>query len=400
MPTSRAVIGIVLALATLTACSSDDDGVEVELLAGGGEQSDGTGADASVPGPLQRLTSGSDGTLWGVTGSHVLVEIDAEGVVRSTQLQLDSGAVQEIAAAPDGTVYVLPDRAGQEGAEAVVLQLADGELQPAVGVPAGEPDRPGPVTPDGEPAAEARLGPVGDIAVDAEGRLLLTEQVDPAGADAGFLLRRVESDGTLSTVAGRPNPDHDRELTDDESAAAFFPDGAAATDLVLFAESAIAAGPGEQVAVQTTRSVYVVDGGSATTVLGAAGGGPLPAATAGPFAGSAGALTLDYQAGFPQLTLAVNPDGAILASAASIGGIDHDAFAWRVEDGGDRAQAVADAAAGDAQTANPTLYVTPGGDAAVATVFGGPATWLDDDTIAVAASGDGDQIVVTLDVED
>ncbi|WP_116947288.1 hypothetical protein [Jiangella endophytica] len=400
MRTSRAVIGVIIALTTLTACSSDDDGVEVELLAGGGDQPDGTGADASVPGPIYRLTSDGNGTLWGVTGSHVLVQVDSEGAVRSTQLQLDSGAVQEIAAAPDGTVYVLPDRAGQEGGDAVVLELADGELQPAVGVPAGEADQPGPVTPDGEPATEAELGYVGDIAVDSEGRLLLTEQVDPAGADAGFLLRRVEGDGTLSTVAGRANPDYDRELSDDESAAAFFPDGTDSTDLTLFSESAIAAGPGERIAVQTTRSVYVIDDASATTVLGAAGGGQLPAATEGPFAGSADALTLDYQAGFPQLTLAVNPDGAILASATSLSGIDQDAFAWRVEDGSDRAQAVADAAADDSQTANPTLYVTPGGDATVATVFGGPATWLDDDTIAVAATGDDGQIIVTLDVDD
>lgn len=397
MRTSRAVIGVIIALTTLTACSSDD-GIEVGLLAGGGDQPDGSGADASVPGSIFRLTSDGDGTLWGVTGSHVLVEIDSEGAVRSTQLQLDSGAVQEIAAAPDGTVYVLLDRAGQESGDAVVLELSDGELRPAAGVPAGESEQPGPVTPDGEPADEAELGYVGDIAVDSEGRLLFTEQADPAGADAGFLLRRVEGDGTLSTVAGRPNPDYDRDLTDDESGTAFFPDGTAATDLTLFAESAIAAGPGEQIAVQTTRSVYVVDGGSATTVLGAAGGGTVPAATEGPFAGSADALSVDYQAGFPQLTLAVNPDGAVLAGTTSLSGIDEDAYQWRVEDGSDRAQAVADAAAGDAQTANPTLYVTPDGDASVATVFGGPATWLDGDTIAVAATGDDDQIIVTFDL--
>lgn len=399
--TSRAVIGVIIALTALAACSSDDDGgAEVRLLAGGGDDIDGTGADAALPFAITRLSSDGEGTLWGVTGTGVMVRIDSGGVVRSTQLQLDSGMVQEIAAAPDGTVYVLLDQAGQQSGEAVVLEFADGELQPAVGLPAGELDGPGPVTPDGEPAAEAELGHVGDIAVDSEGRLLFTEQADPAGADAGYLLRRVEADGTLVTVAGRPNPGYDGNLTDDESAEAFFPDGTPAADLTVFGESAIAAGPGEQVVVQTTQSVYALDDGSATTVLGAAGGGEIPPVTDGPFGASAAATSIDYQPGFPQLSLAVNADGGILASTGALSGYDADAFRWRVEDGSDRAQAVADAAAGDQQTSHPTLYVAPGGDATVAAAFGGPATWLDDDTIAVAATGEDDQIIVTIDVED
>ncbi|TDC54432.1 hypothetical protein E1212_03050 [Jiangella ureilytica] len=400
MRTSRTVIGVIIALTILAACSSDDDGAEVRLLAGGGDDIDGTGADAALPYSITRLSSGGDGTLWGVTGTGVMVRIDSGGVVRSTQLQLGSGMVHEIAAAPDGTVYVLLDQAGQEAGEAAVLEFADGELRPAVGVPAGEPEGPGPVTPDGEPAAEAELGHVGDIAVDSEGRLLFTEQADPAGADAGYLLRRVEADGTLVTVAGRPNPGYDGNLTDDESAAAFFPDGTPAADLTLFSESAIAAGPGEQVVVQTTQSVYAVADGSATTVLGAAGGGEIPPATDGPFGASAAATSIDYQPGFPQLSLAVNAEGGIVASTGALSGFDADAFRWRVEDGSDRAQAVADAAAGDQQTAHPTLYVTPGGDAMVAAVFGGPATWLDDDTVAVGATGEDDQIIVMIDVED
>ncbi len=396
------VIGTVIALTVVTGCSSDDEnGFEVELLAGGGDQSDGSGPDAALPFAITRLTSDGDGTLWGVAGTDVIVQVGEDGAVRSAQLQLAAGAVQEIAAGPDGRVYVLPDRSGQEGGDAVVYEYSDGELMPAAGVPAPTPEAPGPVTPDGAPAAEAELGYVGDIAVDSEGRLLFTEQADPAGADAGFLLRRVESDGTLATVAGRPNPDHDRSLTDDETSAAFFPDGTAAADLTLFSESAIAAGPGEQVVVQTTQSVFTIDGGIATTVLGSAAGGSAPPVTEdGPFNGTADALSIDYQPSFPQLTLAVNDDGGILASTGALTGWDEDAYGWRVEDGSEHAQAVADAAADDDQTAHPTLYLSADGQASVAAAFGGPAAWADDDTIAVAATGEDDQIIVLIDVPD
>ncbi|WP_162605697.1 hypothetical protein [Jiangella aurantiaca] len=401
MRTSRAVIGVIIALATLTACSSDDDGVEVRLLAGGGDQPDGTGADAALPFSIVRLTSDGDGTLWGVTGSDVLVEVDSEGTVRSTQLQLDSGAVQEIAAAPDGTVYVLLDQAGQDDGEAVVLELVDGELQPAVGVPAGDSGgESGPETPDGEPASEAELGYVGDIAIDSEGRLLFTERVDPAGPDAGYLLRRVDGDGSLTTVAGQPNPDADDDTTDDETAAAYFPDGTDTAELLLFTQTAIAAGPGEQVVVQTPQSVYTIDDGSATVVLGSPDGSVPPATEDGPFSESVGALSVSYRPGVPLLTLAVNADGGILAGTGPIDGWDENAYAWRVADGSDAAQAIADAAAGNEQTAIPTLYVSPGGEASVAAVFGGPATWLDDDTIAVGASGEDADIIVLVDVPD
>jgi hypothetical protein len=398
--TSRTVIGVIIVLTTLAACSSDDDGASVRLLAGGGDQADGTGADAALPFSITRLTSDGNGTLWGVTGSDVVVQVDSEGAVRSTQLQLDSGMVQEIAAAPDGTVYVLLDQAGQDGAEASVFEFADGELQPAIGVPAGPAEEPGPVTPDGEPAAEAELGFVGDIAVDSEGRLLFTERVDPAGPDAGAVVRRVETDGTLSTVAGRPNPDADGQTTDDENAAVFFPDGTAADELVLFTETAIAAGPGDQVVVQTPQSVYTVDDGTASVVLGSSGGSMPPATEDGPFGESADALGISYRPGVPLITLAANADGGILAGSSAITGWDENAYGWRVEDGSDAAQAVADAAAGNEQTAHPTLYVSPDGQASVAAMFGGPATWFDDDTIAVGATGEDAQIIVLVDVPD
>ncbi|TDE15930.1 hypothetical protein [Jiangella asiatica] len=400
MRTRKIVIGTVLALTVASACSSDDDGAEVRLLAGGGDQPDGSGADASLPFSIVRLTSDGNGTLWGVNGFDVVVEISSDGAVRSTELQLDDGSVQEIAAAPDGRVFVLPDEQGQEAGEAVVYELSDGELVPAAGIPAPSIDTPGPVTPDGEPAAAAELGYVSDIAVDSEGRLLFVERVDPVGPDAGYVVRRVEDGGELATVAGRPNPDADGSVADGEDDAVFFPeDGTAASDLTLFTETAIAAGPDDQVIVQTPQSVYTVQDGTATVVLG--GGGELPPATEdGPFSDATDARSVDYRPGVPLLTLAANADGGILASTDPITGWDEGAYAWQVEDGSDQAQAIADAAAGNEQTSHPTLYVAPDGQTSVAAVFGGPATWLDDDTIAVGATGEDDQIIVLIDLPD
>lgn len=396
------VIGTVIALTIVTGCSSDDEnGFEVELLAGGGDQSDGSGPDAALPFGITRLTSDGDGTLWGITGTDVVVQVDDDGNVRSSQAQLAAGAVQEIAAAPDGRVYLLPDPAGQEAADAVVYEYADGELTPAVGVPAPTPDAPGPITPDGEPAAEAELAVVGDIAVDSEGRLLFTERVNPAGPDTSYVIRRVESDGTLSTVAGRPNPDYDNQVTDEEAATAYFPDGLAATELTLFTETAIAAGPDDQVIVQTPQSVYVVADGTASVVLGASGGGEIPPATEeGPFGTSADARSIEYRPGVPLVTLAANAEGGILAGSGAITGYDAEAYRWSVEDGSENAQSIADAAADNERTAHPTIHVAPDGQASVAAVFGGPATWVDDDTMAVAATGDDEQIIVLIDVPD
>lgn len=85
---------------------------------------------------------------------------------------------------PDGGFAFLAGRR-----EAVYEVRPDGVLQTLAGT--GEPGFSG----DGGPATEARLQLVSDIAVDAEGRLLI--------ADAGNArVRRVAANGTISTVAG------------------------------------------------------------------------------------------------------------------------------------------------------------------------------------------------------
>jgi hypothetical protein len=90
-----------------------------------------------------------------------------------------------LAAAPDGSVYVLSDSR--------VLRLARGKLEPFIGsTRRGFAD-------DGTPAAEARFDAPQDIAVDRQGRLYI--------ADTGNgRVQRVGADGKLETLLGSAAP--------------------------------------------------------------------------------------------------------------------------------------------------------------------------------------------------
>ncbi len=113
----------------LGACSADTEGFDVDLLAGGGTDAEGSGSDAQLPSSIPYLTSDGRGTLWGASSTDELITVDA----------------------------------------------------------------------DGHPAVGAELGFVSDVAVDADGRLLLLEQVDPDRTDAETEETYVPAEGTDAT---------------------------------------------------------------------------------------------------------------------------------------------------------------------------------------------------------
>lgn len=88
-----------------------------------------------------------------------------------------------------------------------VVDLDSGAEEVLVGRPEQRPLplAPGaPVSPDGTPAAEAYLGTVLDVEVTHDGSVLWLEQLWVEYADQDiFVVRRLDADGTLQTVAGR-----------------------------------------------------------------------------------------------------------------------------------------------------------------------------------------------------
>ncbi|SDU86143.1 hypothetical protein [Jiangella alkaliphila] len=416
MRTSRAVIGVILALTAVTACTSDDDGgdgVEVELVAGGGDSplaaEPAAGRDIRLDGQVTALTSGPDGSVWAVAGGDTLVEITADGDVRSLEPELPAGAtaVTDLAVGPDGTVYAVADGAS----DASVFVLDSDTLQAALGVPAPPEELSArtPVSPDGTPAEEARLGQVVDIAADADGRLLFAESLlaEGGGLTGASMVRTVE-DGVLVTLAGQPWEDPTTAPETDQIPVTAFPDGSAATEIDLLGPIALAGGPDGDVLVRTGWSVLsIADDGTAGVVLGAdTSDDTLPVVTSdGPFAETVGATSIGYRAILDPKTFSVTGDGAIATGAIgnleSLTEDDHAPYEWVVTDGSERAQAIADSRASNTET-HSTVVVTPGGEVATADIASDDAAWYGDGRLAAAVYDDesDESIIVAIEIPD
>ncbi|WP_158602881.1 NHL repeat-containing protein [Jiangella rhizosphaerae] len=397
MRTSRAAIGVILALATLTACTSDDDGgdgFEVELLAGG---------DGSVPGPVRVLTAGPDESLWALAGDSSLVRIDSDGAAETTELRLPDGvnALADLAVAPDGTAYVLAEL--PDVGESSVYQVDGDQVVPAFGVPSdGGSDS----APDGTDAAGAALGPVADIAVDPEGRVLFVETHSPDGGVINSVqqVRRVDDDGTISTLAGTSEPGSGDDT-------GWFPeDGAEATSQSLAWPVFVSVAPSGDVYLRTGRSVLRVEDGGLTRVLGGDTSGLTTVPNteqSAPFEDAVEALDAGYESVDDRSTFAAGDSGVLVGAPVVPAELSSDvrsAFSWTVEDAAGEAQAYADAVVDpDSQASRQSeaaLYVSDG-TVTTASVIGSVSTWLDDDTIAtalVSSVASQETIVVTYDV--
>lgn len=391
-----AVLGATAVLA-LSACGSPPDPQSVTLLAGGGSDvlnarrgTPAQGTDVDLDGPVMRLSGRGDGTVWGLLDHTFVLSVDSDGTVRQQAAATESGDLVElvaVAAAPDGTVYVLPSDVGEIelGADAAVYTLDDDNVvRPAVGE-------------DGE------YGPVTAIAVDPEGRVLFVENVGDASPGANQFqphqVRRVEPGGSITTVAGATEVSDGGPSSDDYQAWIALPDGTPASEIPLYMHTALAVGGDGAVYLASGNNVAAIseDG----TLRHVAGGGPaqegappLPLDTA--FGEPVSAAELAYSTLAPRA--GANAAGDVVSSFL----VDSDEFgaddvvSWDVDRPNDATQGVVDAA----WEARPFMMIQDG-DAMLASALGHTAAWLDDDTIAIAAGDDdGRSIVVAVDVPD
>ncbi|NED96321.1 hypothetical protein G1H11_13485 [Phytoactinopolyspora alkaliphila] len=406
---------LVLAVAALPACTSedgDDSGrFPVSLLAGGGQEepseSPVAGEDALFSGPLTSLAAGTDGTVYAVLDATSIVRVDESGGVSAWSPALPDGATEivDLAPAPDGTVYMLLRGTPNEplGWSTVYRWDGTGDVEPAFGVDAPDGTDRMPASPDGTDAADAALGRISDIAVDGTGRVLFVEEIAGAGYEVANLVRVVE-DGALRTVAGKPPEDAD-QITDGVVHGSAFPDdGAAATDVPILGPVLVGAGE-DEVVVQMTRSVLAVEeDGTLRPVLGAPDGTPtVPRISAdGPLTDPLSPLAVEYGSNLRHLgSPSVSSDGGVLAT--TFGGLPSEdetaeRHRWDVVDGSDRAQAIADAAAGGEDEDLAGVYVAPDGQVVTASLFGNATTLLGNGTVVVAAQDpeSGESILVTF----
>ncbi len=176
-PGVRLAVPVVLTALLLAACSGGEpDGQRVEIL----------GGDTRIDGVLRDLDVGPDGVVRLATtgGDRASIwSLRPGGAPARTGLDPEVKTVAQIAAAKDGTVYVSAGNALWKAGGGRVV--GNGE--------AG-------FTADGA-AATGPAGEISGVAVDPEGRVVYTEGL-ARGEGLSSLVRRVEPDGTVTTLAG------------------------------------------------------------------------------------------------------------------------------------------------------------------------------------------------------
>jgi hypothetical protein len=221
----RLSVPVALAVVVLTGCSEKaPEGQRVEIVAGGGSGGSGARAlDARIGGSLRDLDVGADGAVRLLTdeGGHVAIwRVQADGGLKKISVASAVKSAEQLAVAKDGTAYVTSDaglwKVGDDGAATRVV--GDGKSG---------------FTADGD-AATGSSGKVEGVAVDSRGRVVYTEGL-AQGQRLLSMVRRVEPDGTVSTIAGTnaSSLTSDDDLTKALRLAADPPQGAKARDLAL-----------------------------------------------------------------------------------------------------------------------------------------------------------------------
>jgi hypothetical protein len=157
---------------TLVACNQSSGGQRVELIAGGGRSDSESGPAASLrlPQKITALTTAPDGTVWlaGRQGDETqLVSVAPDGQAYRTRLPTPSPALTSLAVRADGTVFAA------SGGKAI-WRIAGDRLTVAYG-----------------------KGNTADLGQDLA---LFAEAID----ELCYRVRRLDTVGTVSTVAGRP----------------------------------------------------------------------------------------------------------------------------------------------------------------------------------------------------
>jgi hypothetical protein len=170
-------------------------GQAFEILAGGGKSASADRAlDLDLSGTVEDLEVAPDGTAYlliSEDGTARLERIGADGAHTTTHLLAARDVGSQLAIGPDGSVYVNLYW-GDEKKDAIYRIRPDGTRQPVIGYPAAA------VAP-----GNRSIGVFSALTVDAQGRLVVAVEVSTNGT-SGVVIRRVEANGTVRTIAGRP----------------------------------------------------------------------------------------------------------------------------------------------------------------------------------------------------
>lgn len=195
----------------LSACDNnsgkvdDPPGQAIEVMAGGGSDPAATRAlDTKLTGTIEDIEVAADGVVrllvTEATGRSI-VAISPAGQVQRIKLTTRERGANQLAVADDGSLYV-----SFTGDGGVFRVSAAGELARVVGNGMRG------FTPDGG-LATGPAGPTLGITVDHQGRLIYSEVVTTSvTGHPVFLLRRIETNGRIKTIAGDRTP-----VTDDDA---------------------------------------------------------------------------------------------------------------------------------------------------------------------------------------
>jgi hypothetical protein len=380
---------LLVACLTLAGCGLlGSDGQEVELVAGGGDQTGPTGAAADArleAGGLVDMAAAADGTvrvLAETATGPVLWTVSPEGQLRRTPVAGLEGSPTQMAVDPGGTVHLVT---GQPGVWRVdprgtaTQVVGDGRLGWA---------------PDGTPAGGAALGLVGAVAAGPRDELYFTEQTSDPGT--ATVVRVVQPDGTLRTVAGTRRVPADERARERAIAAGFKPEpGTPAAEVLLFdtTQRALAVAGDGTLYVTTRGGVLAVRDGAVSPVL-APRAPDRDMVASEPFQreAQAGEVSLDL-AGPQRPDLAVDPGGSLYLAQQELEDDVPEGFRWTGELGG--AEALARSLF-DGTVRYRVRRVTPGGEVSTAAWAAGEVAAPGDRLYLAALAGDGRAVVVSL----
>jgi hypothetical protein len=364
------------------------DGQEVDLVAGGGGQTaaGGSAADAKLEATgLVDMAAAADGTvrvLATTAAGPVLWTVSPDGALRRTPLAGLEGSPTQMAVDAGGAVLVVT---GQPGVWRVDER---GTASQVVG------DGRRGWSPDGTPAGAAALGLVGAVAAGRGGELYFAEQTSDPGS--ATVVRVVQPDGTLRTVAGTRRVPADGRERQRAIAAGFKPAaGTPATDVLLFdATQRALAVAGDGTLYLTTRGgVLAVRDGAASPVL-APHAPDRDTVAAEPFQREAMAAEVGLDLAGPQRPdLAVDPDGNLYLAQQALEDQVPEGFRWTGELGD--AEALARSLV-DGTVRYRVRRVTPAGEVATAAWGAGEVAAAGGRVYLAALAGDGRALVVSL----
>lgn len=385
---ARAALLLVACLALGGCGLLGPDGQQVGLVAGGGDQTGATGAatDARLEArSLVDMAAAADGTvrvLASAPSGPELWTVSPDGRLRRTPLAGLDGSPTQMAVDQAGTVHVVTGRPGiwrvdDRGTASRVV--GDGRLG---------------WSPDGSAAGDAALGLVGAVAAGPRGELYFTEQASDPGT--ATLVRVVQPDGTLRTVAGtRQVPAGERER-ERAIAAGFRPaPGTPATEVLLFdsTQRALAVADDGTLYLTTRGGVLAVRDGTASPVLAPHAPGRDTVAPE-PFEREAAAAEIGLDLAGPQRPdLAVDQDGNLYLAQQALEDQVPEGFRW-TGDLGD-AEALARSLV-DGTVRYRVRRVTPAGEVATAAWGAGEVAAAGGRVYLAALAGDGRALVVSL----